>query len=209
VHLERYSGGLRNPLLADELGVTGRRILLTLGRMESLERYKGFDEMLEVLPALQARIPDLVWIAAGDGNDRPRLEAKARALGVWDAVRFPGFVAEEKKACRDVGRSEAQCSERDAKNADARMQEMIRNYKNPSRDTNKAEQLRQARTLVEFLKGRGIDRKLEQWLLFRSIAKSDTRSYVVETKSTMPSYATRLTADEISDLVAYLLTLKG
>jgi len=43
----------------------------------------------------------------------------------------------------------------------------------------------------------------------RSIAKSDTRSYVVETKSTMPSYATRLTADEISDLVAYLLTLKG
>jgi cytochrome c oxidase cbb3-type subunit III len=43
----------------------------------------------------------------------------------------------------------------------------------------------------------------------RSIAKSDTRSYVVETKSTMPSYATRLTADEIADLVAYLLTLKG
>ena len=43
----------------------------------------------------------------------------------------------------------------------------------------------------------------------RSIAKSDTRSYVVETKSTMPSYAARLTADEISDLVAYLLTLKG
>ena len=43
----------------------------------------------------------------------------------------------------------------------------------------------------------------------RSIAKSDTRSYVVETTSSMPSYATRLTADEISDLVAYLLTLKG
>jgi putative heme-binding domain-containing protein len=43
----------------------------------------------------------------------------------------------------------------------------------------------------------------------RSILKSDTRSYIVETKSPMPSYATRLTADEISDLVAYLLTLKG
>jgi putative heme-binding domain-containing protein len=43
----------------------------------------------------------------------------------------------------------------------------------------------------------------------RSILKSDTRSYVVDTTSPMPSYATRLTADEISDLVAYLITLKG
>jgi hypothetical protein len=31
----------------------------------------------------------------------------------------------------------------------------------------------------------------------------------VETRSTMPSYATRLTADELSDVIAYLLTLKG
>ena len=41
-----------------------------------------------------------------------------------------------------------------------------------------------------------------------SIAKSDMRSYVVETKSPMPSYAATLTADELSDLIAYLLTLK-
>jgi cytochrome c oxidase cbb3-type subunit 3 len=41
-----------------------------------------------------------------------------------------------------------------------------------------------------------------------SIAKRDLRSFVVETKSTMPSYASRLTADEIADVVAYLLTLK-
>ena len=43
----------------------------------------------------------------------------------------------------------------------------------------------------------------------RSIQKSDTRSYIVETKSSMPSYATRLTEEELSDLVAYLLSLKG
>ena len=41
-----------------------------------------------------------------------------------------------------------------------------------------------------------------------SIAKRDLRSFVVETKSTMPSYASKLTADEIADVVAYLLTLK-
>ncbi len=41
-----------------------------------------------------------------------------------------------------------------------------------------------------------------------SISKADVRSYVVEPRSTMPSYAGRLTADEISDAIAYLLTLK-
>ena len=42
-----------------------------------------------------------------------------------------------------------------------------------------------------------------------SLVKSDMRSYVVETKSLMPSYAGKLTEDEVADVVAYLLTLRG
>lgn len=42
-----------------------------------------------------------------------------------------------------------------------------------------------------------------------SLSKADMRTYIVETSSTMPSYANRLTADEIADVIAYLLTLKG
>lgn len=42
-----------------------------------------------------------------------------------------------------------------------------------------------------------------------SIAKRDLRSLVVATTSPMPSYASRLTADEAADVVAYLLTLRG
>lgn len=41
-----------------------------------------------------------------------------------------------------------------------------------------------------------------------SIAKRDVRVFEVDTKSSMPAYADRLTSDEIADLVAYLLTLK-
>ncbi len=42
----------------------------------------------------------------------------------------------------------------------------------------------------------------------RSIAKSDLRTFDIATTSPMPSFATRLTAEEIADVVAYLRTLK-
>ena len=51
------------------------------------ERYKGFDEVMEAMPQLAAAVPDLVYLIMGDGNDRPRLEAKARDLGVADRGR--------------------------------------------------------------------------------------------------------------------------
>ena len=41
-----------------------------------------------------------------------------------------------------------------------------------------------------------------------SLAKVDVRTLVVDTVSPMPSYADRLTETEVSDLIAYLLTLK-
>jgi putative heme-binding domain-containing protein len=43
----------------------------------------------------------------------------------------------------------------------------------------------------------------------RSIDKSTIRTMTVETTSTMPSYAKTLTPEEMSDLIAYLLTLRG
>jgi putative heme-binding domain-containing protein len=43
----------------------------------------------------------------------------------------------------------------------------------------------------------------------RSIDKSTIRNMVVETTSPMPSYAKTLTPDEMSDMIAYLLTLRG
>lgn len=43
----------------------------------------------------------------------------------------------------------------------------------------------------------------------RSFDKSSLRSYEFVKKSTMPSYRDRLTSQELADLVAYLMTLKG
>jgi hypothetical protein len=43
----------------------------------------------------------------------------------------------------------------------------------------------------------------------RSFAKADLRELVVETSAAMPSYVDRLTPDELADVIAYLVSLKG
>jgi putative heme-binding domain-containing protein len=42
-----------------------------------------------------------------------------------------------------------------------------------------------------------------------SLAKADLRELVVDTRSAMPSYADRLTPDQLADVIAYLVSLKG
>ena len=98
VDLSKYSPGPKSSALAKKLGVDGRTVLLTVGRLATQERSKGFDEVLEALPVLAERIPEIVYVVCGEGPDRVRLEAKASALGVRDRVVFAGFIPEADKA---------------------------------------------------------------------------------------------------------------
>jgi phosphatidyl-myo-inositol dimannoside synthase len=98
IHAADFAVGTKDNALSRRLGIAERPVILTFGRMSSDERYKGFDEVIEVLPRLLKRVPDIVYVAAGDGSDRARLEAKAKALGLGDHVRFCGRVSEAEKA---------------------------------------------------------------------------------------------------------------
>jgi asparagine synthase (glutamine-hydrolysing) len=98
IHSMRYGSGPPNPKLLKRYGFSGNKILMTLGRMSDSERYKGFDEVLEVLPGLVSEIPNLAYLIVGDGTDRKRLEEKTRALGLESRVVFSGNVAESEKA---------------------------------------------------------------------------------------------------------------
>lgn len=82
VDLSRFTPGPKNPQLVDRYGLHNRTVLLTLARLSAQERYKGIDEVLEVLPGLAKQIPNLTYLIVGDGNDRERLVQKARALGL-------------------------------------------------------------------------------------------------------------------------------
>lgn len=98
IHAADFAVGTKDNALSRKLGVAGRPVILTFGRMSADERYKGFDEVIQAMPRLIQRVPGLVYVAAGDGSDRARLEAKAKALGVGDHVRFCGRVSDAEKA---------------------------------------------------------------------------------------------------------------
>ncbi|HEX7709160.1 MAG TPA: glycosyltransferase, partial [Thermoanaerobaculia bacterium] len=94
VHLEHYGIRPKRPDLVERYRLEGRRVLLTVGRLVPRDRYKGFEEVLEVLPSLPE---DIVYLIAGGGSDGVRLQDLAASLGVADRVRFTGIFEESEK----------------------------------------------------------------------------------------------------------------
>lgn len=66
------------------------RMLLTVSRLSSAERYKGHREILGILPRVLAEYPGLFYVIAGDGDDRTDLQDMASQLGVAQRVYFTG-----------------------------------------------------------------------------------------------------------------------
>ena len=98
IHLERYGTANKRPDLVALYDLGGSKLIMTLARLPGAERYKGVDEILENMPALLEQEPTLKYLVAGDGDDRPRLQAKAASLGLRERVIFTGMVKEADKA---------------------------------------------------------------------------------------------------------------
>ena len=64
------------------------RVILTVGRWLATERYKGMDTLIQALPRLLLRWPDLQLVLAGSGDDREWLVNIARDSGVQRHVHF-------------------------------------------------------------------------------------------------------------------------
>ena len=76
--------------------------LLTVSRLTRAAARKNVDGVLQALALLDD--PGVRYTVVGDGDDRPRLEALARSLGVADRVAFTGEVEEGalRRAYRDA-----------------------------------------------------------------------------------------------------------
>jgi len=63
-----------------------------LAAMARLTAWKGIDRAIEAVADLLPDHPGATLVVAGDGADRPRLEALARERGAADAVVFAGWL---------------------------------------------------------------------------------------------------------------------
>lgn len=72
-----------------ELGLSSRTPLI--GTVARLAPVKGLRYLLAAMPDILRRRPDSHLLLAGDGDQRPGLEALARDLGVSDRIHFLGF----------------------------------------------------------------------------------------------------------------------
>lgn len=97
VDLNHFQPQPRDAALIERHALQSSKVILTVGRLAAQERYKGFDEVIEIMPQLVRRFSTLKYLIVGDGPDRPRLEAKARTLGVSQHVVFAGYVPESDK----------------------------------------------------------------------------------------------------------------
>jgi phosphatidyl-myo-inositol dimannoside synthase len=71
------------------------RVLLSVGRLAASERYKGQDRTIDALAGLLANSKQkVVYLVAGEGDDRSRLETLVRERNLEGVVRFLGHSTE-------------------------------------------------------------------------------------------------------------------
>ncbi|MGE0055210.1 MAG: glycosyltransferase family 4 protein [Hyphomicrobium sp.] len=88
-----FSPGSAPETLRTRYGLGRRRVLLTVSRLASNERYKGHDQVIAALPTLIRAIPDLCYLIGGDGDDVDRLKQLVLEAGVSGHVIFAGRIA--------------------------------------------------------------------------------------------------------------------
>jgi phosphatidylinositol alpha-1,6-mannosyltransferase len=91
----RFRPGPKPGYLLERYATGAAKVVLTVSRLASADRYKGHDRVIGALPRVLLDHPETIYIIVGEGDDRPRLETLAVEYGVAQKVRFAGGVAPE------------------------------------------------------------------------------------------------------------------
>ena len=71
-----------------------QKVIFTLSRLDSRERSKGYDLVVDAMPRLRESIPDIHYVLAGCGHDSDRIRRRVRDLGLRKNVTLTGFLPE-------------------------------------------------------------------------------------------------------------------
>jgi glycosyltransferase involved in cell wall biosynthesis len=92
----RFIPAAKSLELLQQLGIKpDRKIILTVGRLAITEQYKGYDQIIRLLPRLAQMIPNIHYLLVGSGNDQERVKQLIVDSGVQDKVTLAGFVPRE------------------------------------------------------------------------------------------------------------------
>lgn len=70
----------------------GKPFIVTLARINTEDAFKGHGRVIEVMPEVRRRHPDLQYVIIGDGTGLPGLANQAAAAGLADCVHFTGHL---------------------------------------------------------------------------------------------------------------------
>jgi phosphatidylinositol alpha-1,6-mannosyltransferase len=87
VELENFCPRAKRSDLLERYGLQGAKVLLTVAR---LVPRKGHRIVLQALPQVLAAVPNVKYLIAGDGPERPKLEELVRDLRLENIVVFAG-----------------------------------------------------------------------------------------------------------------------
>lgn len=76
------------------------KVLFTLTRMESGERYKGYDRVIEALSQLHQQCPQMKYLIGGsyEASEKLYIDQKINKFGLLGKVLFAGFIPEDELA---------------------------------------------------------------------------------------------------------------
>lgn len=93
-----FSDEVHRNNLRQRHGLSGNeKIVLTVGRISSSEKYKGYDKVLAALPEVLKSKPHLKYMLVGKSDEREynRLQGLIMELKIRDSVILPGYASEE------------------------------------------------------------------------------------------------------------------
>jgi len=89
IDIEHFSPAKKNPRIRHELGLDDKKVIVSVGR---LVHRKGQDFLIDALPLISQKIPNVHLLLVGEGPYRAELEKRSVALGVRDRITFIGRV---------------------------------------------------------------------------------------------------------------------
>lgn len=88
-----YDSNLKQELI-DKYNLAGKKILLSIGRL--VER-KGFLEVIEMMPKLLKKMPDLIYVLIGSGEQKDKIVQRIKELNLSDKIIFLDGVNDKEK----------------------------------------------------------------------------------------------------------------